>query len=249
MSTSTRVSRKTLSPQCSCTSAEPGSRASSMSWTAGSSSRSSVDGGRDVLGLGARRRDAHGDEFADLAHLAGGQHRLLGDLEARQPRDRADRLDAGEIGRGEDAVAIALRHVDAADAAHAPAGCARRRRPACPASRMSADELAAPAHQAVVFLARQPRADALSGACPPAEGNSRSLRTVTFSSIELTLTSYAATACGRIGATASYRVPARRQNAGCSRRSAMTSLFSLSRRTKRPRSFVRAPRRRRPCRP
>ena len=25
------------------------------------------------------------DEFADLAHLAGGKHRLLGDLESRQP--------------------------------------------------------------------------------------------------------------------------------------------------------------------
>ena len=80
-----------------------------------SSSRSSVDGRRDILGLGARRRHAHGDEFADLAHLAGGEHRLLGDLEARQRRDRADRLDADEIGRGEDAVAIALRHMDAAD--------------------------------------------------------------------------------------------------------------------------------------
>ena len=39
---------------------------------------------RNVLGFGTRRRDAHGDEFADLAHFAGGEHRLLGDLEARQ---------------------------------------------------------------------------------------------------------------------------------------------------------------------
>ena len=52
-------------------------------------------GCRNVLGFGARRRHAHGDEFADLAHLAGGKHRLLGDLESRQPGDGADRLDAG----------------------------------------------------------------------------------------------------------------------------------------------------------
>ena len=40
---------------------------------------------RNVLGLGTRRRHAHGDEFADLTHLAGGKHRLLGNLESRQP--------------------------------------------------------------------------------------------------------------------------------------------------------------------
>ena len=163
MSTSKLVSRKTLSPQCSCTSAEPGSRAL----------QHVVDGGqlleierhrrRDVLGLGARRRDAHGDEFADLAHLAGGEHRLLGNLEARQPRDGADRLDAGEIRRGEDAAAIALRHVDAADQ-RMRQRAAHERHVLQPGETDVGDELAAAAHQPVVFLARQPRADALSGA-------------------------------------------------------------------------------------
>src|SRR5215813_13252780 len=40
----------------------------------------------------------------------------------------------------------------------------------------------------------------------------------------------AATACGRMEATASWRSPARRQNTGCNSRSATTSVFSLSRR-------------------
>ena len=56
---------------------------------------------RDVLGFSARRRDAHGDQLADMPHLAGRQRRLLGDLEARQPRHRPDRLDAVQIRRRE----------------------------------------------------------------------------------------------------------------------------------------------------
>ncbi len=31
----------------------------------------------DVFGLGSRRRHAHGDQFSDVADLAGRQHRLL----------------------------------------------------------------------------------------------------------------------------------------------------------------------------
>src|ERR1700719_2917947 len=46
---------------------------------------------------------------------------------------------------------------------------------------------------------------------------------------------YAATARGRIGAVASNRWPARRQNAGSSKRSAMICVFSLSWSLKRPR--------------
>ena len=203
MSTSKLVSRKTLSPQCSCTSAEPGSRALQHVVDGGKLLQIERHRRRDVLGFGARRRHAHRDEFADLAHLAGGQHRLLGNLEARQPRDRADRLDAGEIGRGEHAAAIALRRramprmqrmrqrtAHEGDVLQCRrAGC----RPRTGRARASAGRLpcAAAGRRRPV---RRP---------PPAEGNSRSLRTVTLSSIELTLTSYAATACGRIGATAS----------------------------------------------
>ena len=43
-------------------------------------------------------------------------------------------------------------------------------------------------------------------------------------------------ACGRIGESASNLLPPRRQNTGRSNRSAMTSVRSLSRRMKRPRS-------------
>ncbi len=43
------------------------------------------DGRSDVLRSGTRRRYAHRDQFADLTHFTGGEHRLLGDLEARQP--------------------------------------------------------------------------------------------------------------------------------------------------------------------
>ena len=140
---------------------------------------------RDVFGFGARRRDAHRDEFADLAHLAGGEHRLLGDLEARQRRHGADRLDADQIGCGEDAGAIALRHLYAADPR-------MRQRTAHERDVLQSgepdvgDELPAATHQAIVFLARQPRADALSGA---AQRRKIALiaHSMAFSSIELTL--------------------------------------------------------------
>jgi hypothetical protein len=49
---------------------------------------------RDILGLGPRRRHAHRDEFADMAHLAGRQNWLFRDLEAGQAGHRADRLHA-----------------------------------------------------------------------------------------------------------------------------------------------------------
>ena len=146
-------------------------------------------GRRNVLGLGTRRRHAHRDEFADLAHLAGGKHRLLGNLESRQPRHCADRIDAGEIRRGEDAAAITLRHMDAADQ--------RMRQRAAhegdvlqPGEADVGHELAAAAHQADRLpCAAAARRRLVRRPAPPAEGNSRSLRTVTFSPIELTLTS------------------------------------------------------------
>src|SRR5580658_1436022 len=47
---------------------------------------------------------------------------------------------------------------------------------------------------------------------------------------------HAAITCGRIGESASKRLPARRQNAGRNSRSATTLVSSLSRRMKRPRS-------------
>ena len=68
-------------------------------------------------------------------------------------------------------------------------GCARRRRPACPARRMSPTNWPRPRIRRSSSLrgSRAPTPCPAPG--PPAGGNSRSLRTVTFSSIELTLTS------------------------------------------------------------
>jgi hypothetical protein len=72
-------------------------------------------------------------------------------------------MDAGEIRRGEDAAAITLRDVNAADQR-------MRQRTAHEGNVLQSGEanvghkLAAATHQPVVFLARQPGADALSGA-------------------------------------------------------------------------------------
>ncbi|GJE41207.1 hypothetical protein AEGHOMDF_0369 [Methylobacterium soli] len=118
------------------------------------------DRGRDVLGLGPARGEAEGHELAHLPDLAGGQDRLLRDLEAGQARDRPDRLDAVEIGRGEDAVAVGLRHVDRPDAGMGE-GAAHEGDVLQAGQAEVADILAAPAHQAVVLLAGQARADAL----------------------------------------------------------------------------------------
>ncbi len=118
--------------------------------------------GRDILGLRARRRHAHGDEFTDLAHFSNSKHRLLGDLEPRQTGHRADRLDAGEIARDKHRTAKFVRHMDAADA-RMRQRAAHERHVLQAGQADVGDELAAPAHQAVVLLARQPRADALPG--------------------------------------------------------------------------------------
>ena len=89
--------------------------------------------------------------------------------------------------------------------------------------------LAASTHEAIVFFAKVPGSDALSGVGP------RIRRAIAFSArhlsspLEPDLRGYAATAWGSMGATASWRTPARKQNTGCNRLSATTSVFSLSR--------------------
>ena len=47
-----------------------------------------------ILRLGARGRDAHRDEFADLAHFSGGKYGLIGRFEAFQAGTGPNRLDA-----------------------------------------------------------------------------------------------------------------------------------------------------------
>ena len=63
----------------------------------------------NVLGLRAGRRNAHGDELADIADLVGCERRLIGNLETAQTRDRADRLDAVEIAGRENGALVHVR--------------------------------------------------------------------------------------------------------------------------------------------
>jgi hypothetical protein len=114
----------------------------------------------DVLGLGARRGDAHGDELADMPRLDRRQRRLLGDLEAGQSRHRPDSLDAVQFRRGENLAPNGFGNIDAANAGMRERA-ADKRHVLHAGQANIADILPKPAHQALVLLARQPRADAL----------------------------------------------------------------------------------------
>jgi len=121
-----------------------------------------LDARRHVFGLGARRRDAHGDQFADMAYLSSRQHRLLGGLESRKPGHGPDRLYAHEVFGDEHAVADVGRDADRLDAAVGE-GAPVERDVHHPWPPDVADELAAAAQETVVLLAQQTRADPLSG--------------------------------------------------------------------------------------
>jgi hypothetical protein len=117
---------------------------------------------RDILCFRPRRRQAHRDELADVTHFAGGEHGLFRYLEPGQARNGADWFDPGQIRSREHDIAITFRHVDGPY----PRMCQRA---ANKGDVLQAGEtdighvLAAPAHEAVVFLAKQPGSDALSG--------------------------------------------------------------------------------------
>ena len=115
---------------------------------------------RDILGFGARRRDAHRDELADMPDLAGRERRLLGDLEAGQSRHGPDRVDAVQIRRGEHPIPNGVGNFDAANA-----GMGERAADEGDVLHAGeadiADILPQAPHQALVLLARQPGADAL----------------------------------------------------------------------------------------
>ena len=93
---------------------------------------------RNVLGFGARRGDAHGDQLADVAHLLGRERRLLRHLEAAQPRYRADRLDARQVGCGEHRAALAGRDRRSPRMRACASGLRTKATSRMPASRMSA---------------------------------------------------------------------------------------------------------------
>ncbi|OIQ65135.1 hypothetical protein GALL_533100 [mine drainage metagenome] len=185
--------------------------------------------GRDILGLGPRRSHAHGDELSDMSHLAGRKNRLLGYLEAGQAGYSADRLDPAQICGREDDIAVPLGHVDIPYPG-------MRQRAADKGNILQACDpdighvLAAPAHEAIVFLAKQTRTHPLPAASGCVRGEMAfNVRHQWPSPLEFAAGGYAATARGKIGAIASWRTPARKQNAGCNRLSATTSVFSLSR--------------------
>ena len=115
-----------------------------------------------VLRLGQGRRDAHGDRLADVAHLVGGEHRLQRRLEAGEGSVGADRRHAVEIGGDDHALANGRRDAERLDAG-VRARAAQERDVAQMRQRQVADELSAAAQVAVVLLADEPRANALSG--------------------------------------------------------------------------------------
>ena len=107
-STSMAVVRKRLSPQCSCTSGRAGLARLQHVDDRRQRLEIQLDLGGQVLCLGAGRRHAHGDELADVAHLARGQDRLHRGLEARQRGVGANRRNALEVLGDEHAVAQPL---------------------------------------------------------------------------------------------------------------------------------------------
>jgi hypothetical protein len=88
-----------------------------------------LDGIGDVLGLGPRRRDGHGDLLAHVTHLVLGKDGEVGRLEAGERCRRTDRLYIGEIGRGEDLAFGTLGRRYAAEAAMRHLAAAKRRVP------------------------------------------------------------------------------------------------------------------------
>ncbi len=74
------------------------------------------DGGGEVLGFGPRRRNAGGDRLADIPRLVGGERRPRRRLRPRRLGFDADRLDARQVGRGENPAGRVGRLQDRPDA-------------------------------------------------------------------------------------------------------------------------------------
>ena len=115
---------------------------------------------REVFRFRPGRSDAHRRQFADVAKLVGGERRLLRDLESAQAGHRPDRLHADEIRRGERGAALVGGNGNAAkppmrDGAAHESDVLHSRQPNV------GDELAATAHEAVVFLSGDRSSDSL----------------------------------------------------------------------------------------
>ncbi len=117
------------------------------------------DGIGEVFRLAARRRNAGGNRFADIAHLVGGERRPGRRFGAGRMRDDADRLDARQIRCREDTAARLRRNRNGSDA-----GMGMRTADKGNVHRAGqfdvGDELAAPVQMPVVLSAQQRGADA-----------------------------------------------------------------------------------------
>ena len=110
----------------------------------------------------ARRREAHGDDLAHEAQLAGREDRLGRVLESTQRWIGRDRLDADHVVRGEDDAAELLGHLDVAQAGvrdrTSDEGNLARARNAD-----IGDVLSLTPQEPIVFLSRDGRPDSMSG--------------------------------------------------------------------------------------
>src|SRR5215468_5696927 len=113
-----------------------------------------------IFGLRARCADAHRRELAHVAQLVDGERRLLRDFKAAQPRDRADRLHANQIGGRERAAALSGWNGNAANAGMRY-GAADEGDVLHSGQSNIGDELPATAQEAIIFLSADSSSDAL----------------------------------------------------------------------------------------
>ena len=120
------------------------------------------DGGGEVLGFGAGRRDAGGDRLADIAHLVGRERRPGRRAGARRLRHDPDRLDARQIGGGEYPAPCAPGGTAIERMSRMRVRAAQEHDLLGTAQRDVGDKLAAAAQVAIVLLAQHRRADAVA---------------------------------------------------------------------------------------
>ena len=117
-----------------------------------------LDARRQILRLRPRLGHAHRHQLADMPHLAVREDRLKRRLEPRQRRIRPDRAHARQISGDEHPRADIVGYRNALDA-RVRDRTAQERHLQHPRQPDIPDEPPAPAHIALVLLARQPRAD------------------------------------------------------------------------------------------
>jgi hypothetical protein len=115
---------------------------------------------RKVLGFRPICCKAHGDGLTHVTHLVDGEHGLVGNFEPAYAGHRSDWLDGMQIGGNKNRALIARD-----DNVPNPSMCDRTAHKGHVTQAGEAqvgDELTAPAHQSLVFLAGDARANSLS---------------------------------------------------------------------------------------